>query len=264
MSVLTWLERRLGRFAIPNLTLLIIVIQVVLYLGSMQNPQVLSRLLLDSAKIREGDYLRLISFLVMPPGMGPVWAFFFWSLFYMMGTALEIFWGTFRYNVFLLIGYLATLAVVLPFPNGIGTNWFLQGTVFLAFAWLNPDFILNIFFILPVRIKWLALLTWIGFALTLVSGSWPARLTVIASTLNFLIFFAGDLWQWVRTGQRKVVRQAKRITEKPAPFFHRCVTCGITDKSHPEMDFRYCSRCEGEACYCSEHLRDHTHIVKAS
>lgn len=257
--MLLWLERRFGRFAIPNVTLLIIVAQVAVYVGSMQNAQVFAKLTFDAAQIRAGEYHRLISFLAMPPGANPFFAFFFWYLFYMMGTALELFWGTFRYNIFLLIGYLATVTTAMLVPGGTATNWFLEGTVFLAFAFLNPDFQMYLFFILPIRIKWLAMLTWVLFGLMFINGSWPERVQVAASVINFLIFFGRDIRDQVWRGRRHMARQAKRFTEKKPEYFHRCAVCGITDKSHPHMDFRYCSKCEGDACYCTEHLRDHEH-----
>ncbi len=84
-----------------------------------------------------------------------MFAFFFWYLFYLMGTALERSWGTFRYNVFLLIGYVDTVGVAFIVPDVPANNAFLQGSVFLAFAYLFPDFVMYIFFILPVKIKWL-------------------------------------------------------------------------------------------------------------
>jgi hypothetical protein len=260
MRLIARLERRLGRFAVPNLTLLLIAGQVVTFLLSQNDPQLFDRIAYVPAKVLDGEVYRLLTFLFLPPGRMLLWAFFFWYLFYLMGTALEHYWGTFRYNLFLLIGYLATVLAAFIQPQGEVANWFLQGTVFLAFAWLNPRFTLHIFFILPVQIRWLALLTWIGFGLTLLFGTWEARLAVAASVCNFFVFFGNDVWHRIRTGRRHMAQQARRFAEKPPEYYHRCSVCGITDASHPEMDFRYCSQCDGDHAYCEEHLRNHEHI----
>jgi hypothetical protein len=261
ISVFNRLERKFGQFAIPNLTLVLIIGQVFVYFAGMRDPEILERFVLDSARLREGEWSRLVTFLLMPPGTALIWAFFFWYMLYLMGTALETYWGAFRYNVFLLIGYLATVGAALLLPTGSMGNWFLQGTVFLAFAWLNPDFIIQIFFVLPVKIKWLALLTWIGFGYSFIFGDWNTRLSVGASVANFFVFFGRDVYSKARYGRRQMVREVRKFTEKPAEYFHRCTVCGITDKTHPQMDFRYCSRCAGNECYCSDHLRSHEHVV---
>lgn len=261
MSLINSLERRFGRFAVPNLTMLLIVGQVLLYGLSQRDPKLMERILLIPARVLDGEVYRLLTFLFLPPGAMIIWAIFFWYLFYLMGTALEAYWGTFRYNLFLLIGYLATIGAAFLTPDAAVGNWFLEGTVFLAFAWLNPRFTLHIFFVLPVQIRWLATLTWIGFGLLFLIGPWSVRLTIAASVLNFFVFFGRDVMFRVKTGRKHMVRQAKRFTEKPPEYIHRCTVCGITDTSHPKMDFRYCSRCSGDQAYCSEHLKSHEHVT---
>ena len=259
-SVIRFLEQRFGRFAIPNITLIVIIGQVVTYAATQADPQLFEKMTLVPAKVMDGEVYRLLTFLVMPPGCAAIWAFFFWYLFYLMGTALESFWGTFRYNLFLLIGYTATVAASFINPDAAVMNWFLEGTVFLAFAHLNPNFELYVMFILPVRIKWLALLTWIGFGLGFISGDWSVRLTIAASVLNFFVFFGGDVWYRIVGGQRRMFSQVKRFSERPPEYIHKCAVCGITDTTHPKMEFRYCSQCSGDLGYCAEHLRNHEHL----
>lgn len=241
--------------------MILIIGQVLTYVAGQRDPELWERLALIPGKVLDGEFLRLITFLFLPPGSALIWAFFFWYLFYLMGTALEHFWGTFRYNVFLLIGYVATVAVSFLTPDGIFTNQFVQGTVFLAFAYLNPTFELLLFFILPVQIRWLALLTWIGYAIGFIWGSWIIRLQIAASVLNFFIFFGSDIFLRMKSGRRFMAQQARRFAEKEPEYFHICAVCGITDKSDPQMDFRYCSRCSGNRAYCSEHLSDHEHVL---
>jgi Pyruvate/2-oxoacid:ferredoxin oxidoreductase delta subunit len=140
---------------------------------------------------------------------------------------------------------------------------FLAGSVFLAFAFLNPEFEMLLFFILPVKIKWLALLTWIGYGYKLAVGSWPTRLMVLAAIGNFLVFFAGDIVQRIRTGRRRMSHQAKVFAATPDEKEprHRCHVCGKTDLTNPLLDFRYCSKCAGDQCYCPEHIFNHVHVT---
>ncbi|APZ95223.1 hypothetical protein [Fuerstiella marisgermanici] len=258
------LERKFGRFAVPNLTLILIVGQVAAFVLGQRDPQIWERLVLVPSKVLDGEVYRLVSFLILPPGTALLWAFFFWYLFYLMGTALEQYWGTFRFNVFLLIGYVATVAASFISPEAPAGNGFLQGSVFLAFAYLNPNFELMLAFILPVKIKWFALLTWAFFVLTIVFGDWPERLSAMAGTLNFFLFFGSEIFGRARSGQRFMASQAKRFGQKPPEFFHKCYSCGLTDADDPSMDFRYCSKCSGDLCYCSEHLRSHEHVLDSN
>ncbi len=267
MSLLDTLERKFGRFAVPHVTLGLIACQVFVYIAmlALDRPgaePLAARLEFVPDKVLQGEVWRLLSFLAMPPFTNVVFAFFFWYLFYLMGTALDRSWGTFRYNVFLLIGYVATVSVAFIVPDVPANNAFLQGSVFLAFAYLFPDFVMYIFFILPVKIKWLALVTWIVYALMLIFGpSWSVRLMVLASVCNFLVFFGRDIMQRLRSGRRRMEIQARQYSTREPAYFHRCTVCGITDRTDPQMDFRYCSKCAGDYGYCMTHLHSHDHVV---
>jgi hypothetical protein len=265
MQLLDSLERRFRRFALPQVTLALIGCQVVVYLLSQAQPnlQVIERLDLIPEKVLEGEVWRLFTFMCMPPFGNLIAAFFFWYLFYLMGTALELHWGTFRYNVYLLIGYLATVGVAFCWRELPATNLFLQSSVFLAFAHLYPDFELYIFFIIPVKVKWLALLAWLGYLVELAFGTWLSRALILASISNYLLFFGRDLLEQTRRNRRRLSAHVQRPPD-PHKVFHRCTVCGITDRSHPKMDFRYCSKCEGTYGYCAEHLRNHEHITAAN
>jgi hypothetical protein len=101
-----------------------------------------------------------------------------------------------------------------------------------------------LFFILPVRIKWLALLTWVLYGVQFALGGWSTRWQILASVGNFLLFFTGDIIRSLRQERRRVVRETERAAEEAVPR-HRCHVCGKTDRSHPNLDFRYCSKCRG-------------------
>lgn len=269
MPLLDQLERRLGRFAIPNLTLWIVIGQVFVLLAAMLGRLDLGYFVLVPEYARHGEWWRLLTFIFMPPppGMfGYGFTAFAWYIFYLMGGALEGFWGEFRFNLFLFTGWALTIAAAFLTPLAPTTNLFIAGSVFLAFAWLNPDFELAIFFILPVKIKWLALLTWLANAYYLAVGSWPLRLQILASVSNFLLFFARDIVATMRHRQRTMVQHTRRIaTANDEPVArHRCRACGKTNLTHPAMDFRYCSKCAGDQCYCSEHIFAHEHVLTES
>lgn len=267
MSLIDWLERRLGRLAVPHLTLLLIGVQVLVYLptqGAMAAKRdfpVVERLSLVPDRVMEGEVWRLATFVAIPPFTNIVFALFAWYLFYLMGTTLEVNWGTFRYNLFLLVGWLATVAASFLTPERPASAAFWQGSVFLAFAYLYPDFVMQIFFILPVRIKWLALVAWLGYGYAALVGDWNTRAAVAASVCNFVLFFGRDLLARAGYGRRSILAQLRGLTAREPAYHHKCLTCGATDRSHPKMDFRYCSKCAGDCCYCMDHLRAHEHVA---
>ena len=266
MGSLNRLERALGRYAIPNLPLYFVMGQVLFwavsfpFLGSFD----LERIALLPVAVLHGEPWRLVSFLLLPPSSHPVFLAFVWYLFYLMGSALEGYWGVFRFNLFVLLGWALTVGAAWLTPGSYTTNVFLGGSIFLAFAFLNPDFEMLIFFILPVKIKWLALIQWVFYGYALIFGGWTVRLATLAAIGNFLIFFAGDIVQRVRTGRRRMEHQARqaaaRDNDEPR---HRCHVCSKTDRTHPLEDFRYCSQCAGGEAYCAEHLRHHVHTTVA-
>ena len=262
MSLLDKLERKIGAWAVPNLTIYLIAGQTVFYVMFLTGRVDRSVTLLSAGLLLQGEWWRLATFIFDPPLSNPLFALFAWYLFYLMGSALEEQWGAFRYNVFLLIGFLMTVAAAFLVPGAAVSNIFIGGSVFLAFAWLYPDFTINIFFVLPVQIKWLALLTWLWYGFQLLFGAWHVRLMVLASVCNFLLFFARDLIWMAKSGKRRMGWQARQVPRRDDTPFHRCSVCGITDKDDPRMDFRYCPDCAGQQCFCPAHIRDHEHVKK--
>jgi hypothetical protein len=153
-----------------------------------------------------------------------------------------------------------TVALAFVTPYSVVSNIFILGSVFLAFAYLNPDFELVLFFILPVKIKWLALIAWAYDVVLFVRGGLGDRLQIAASVFTFMLFFGGDLLRRLRQGQRTSSRRAQRVAEAEQPR-HVCFVCGKNDVTHPQLDFRYCSKCAGDQCYCPEHIQNHAHVV---
>jgi len=260
MALLEKWERKFGRYAVPNITQTIVIGQAFLYLFAYSGQLDISRAMLIPKLVIAGEWWRLFTFPFVPPSASLFFIFFALYAFYLMGGALEGHWGAFRYNVFLLTGYFLTVTVSFLFPYHAASNVFIGGSVFLAFAALYPDFQFYIFFILPVKVKWLALLAWIGYGISFISGDWATRLLVSASIGNFLLFFGRDIWWRVKTGKKKMAEQARSISGTQEAF-HRCAKCAKTDLTHPAMEFRYCAECGGLG-YCMDHIDDHEHRKK--
>ncbi|MEM8946842.1 MAG: hypothetical protein AAGD11_16835 [Planctomycetota bacterium] len=287
MSLISRLESRFGRWAIPNVTAIIIAGQVLLYFAIRFNPngqgiQPLMRILFLPGQVLEGEVWRIFTFVFYPPiGSPPIFVLFYWFLLYRYGTALEATWGTFRYNCYLLIAIAAHFAAALLIWSRLGdagvllaqifatdrvsigfrqTNVLLFGTVFLAFARYFPDYILHAFFVLPIRIFWLALVMWIGYAYVLLIGDWPTRLLVGSSLLNYLIFFGRGHWRDWKHGQRRRAFESK-VKAASKAILHQCEVCEKNSENSPKTLFRYCSKCEGQRCYCPDHIQDHECVV---
>lgn len=261
MSWFNKLERKLEPFAIPNITLFIIIGQAGLYLAELLGVVDIRRFIFLPALAISGEPWRFLTFIWVPPAMH--WAFIAFGLYflYFAGTALESYWGVFRYNLFLLSGYLLTIGLSFVTPLWPASNVFIGGAIFLAFAYLNPDFQMYVLFVIPVRIKWLALLAWVGYAYSFVTGGLPAKLSVLAATGNFLIFFARDLFLSARgSGPLRGGNFRAKATRDSGEPRHRCHVCGKTDVTDPTLDFRYCSKCAGDQCYCPDHIFNHEHV----
>lgn len=264
MSLLDRLERIFGRFAVPNLSLYLVIGQVFVLLTRMLNLIDGDLLVYAPVALMHGEWWRPFTFLFLTPlpsgAFGYVFAVFGWYLFYLMGNALESYWGVFRFNVYLLMSTFLTVALAFLAPQYAVTNLYILGSVFLAFAFLNPDFELLLFFVLPLKIKWLALLTWVFYVWQFAVGGLALRLQIIGPVVTFLAFFGGQLVQTVKQGRRVATQRATRAKEQAQPR-HVCHVCGKTDISHPDLDFRYCSKCAGDQCYCPEHIQNHAHVV---
>jgi hypothetical protein len=260
MRLLEDLQRRYGRFGVPHITEGLIACQAGAYVMARSQPALLESIVLVPRRVLEGEAWRLVTFLAVPPPMSLLFALCFWYFFYLMGTALESTWGTLRYNLYLLVGWLATAAVSFLQPDTQASIGFVQGSVFLAFAYLYPNFQILVFLVLPVRIGWLALLVWIGYAFSIMVGGIMTQLLVMASILNFLLFFWRDIFLRMKTGQRRMTEQVYRVREVVAPR-HACTVCGATSLTNPALSFRYCSKCAGGRCYCEQHIHTHPHIL---
>lgn len=276
------LETKLGRWAVPNVTAILIAGQVLTYLASAApeplGPRVFENVLFMPDKVVAGEWWRVFTFLFTPPSTNVLFAFFFWYLFYLFGTTLEENWGALRYNIYLLLGYVASIVMAfvawfaVGFAGQAGTNAFLYGTVFLAFARLYPEFTMYIFFVLPIKARWLATFQWIFYGVNfLLSPSWLERALIAAAVFNYLVFFGRDIVRDMRHRHRRMQFQSKSLQGKGKNgprgrrMEHACHVCGLSSADAPRTQFRYCSECGGDLCYCPEHIGNHEHAkVEAS
>lgn len=249
------LERRLGFLAVQNLTVYLIAGQVLTFaMMALRNDQwgVLEYMVFNFERFASGEVWRILSFLLIPPPAHWIFIAFAWIVFYLMGTALEERWGAFRYNLYILTGVIGVVVVGAIYPTLPISNYYLAYSVTFGFAYLNPNFELRIYFILPVKMKWIGLFIAAMLTFQVAGAPMPLKLMVIGSLINFPIFFAGDFIRGLRAKKRVTeMKEAKRKYE--AEPFHRCVECGATDKSHPDRDFRYgdkgaiCSECSAKS-----------------
>ncbi|MDP9173630.1 MAG: hypothetical protein M3O30_07165 [Planctomycetota bacterium] len=260
MKFLDRLERSLRDYAIPNLTLYLVCLQLGTFFMSRVRPQIVERMILTHETLLAGQWWRLLSFVIMPISSNPIFAVFAIYMLMMMGTALETQWGAVRYNLFLLVGYLATVLVVF-IPGAQVTNAFYTTSILLAFATLYPDYQIMLFFFFPVKMKWIAALVWIGYAVRFLESDLATEAAIAASIANFLLFFHGDIRQWLKAYHRKTKGEIARAQLRGAEREprHVCAACGINDVTSPRAEFRYCPQCAGTPAYCIEHIHNHVH-----
>ncbi len=257
MSWITSAESRFGHLAIPGLPRIIVGFNALVFVLYKLNPPFLNQLTLDPAAVMNGEVWRLITFLFIPSfgGFLPDWigAAFYVLFLWFVGNGLEEAMGAFKMNVFYLLGMIGTTVAALFF-GGAFSNAMLNTSMFLAFARFYPDLMIYLFFILPVKVKWMAWFTAAMVLLGFVTGDWSYRGAVIAALGNYLIFFGAEMVQEVRDRSETQARrkrfdaQAKIPDDEP---MHQCATCGKTELKSPDLEFRVAR--DGHE-YCLEHL----------
>lgn len=287
MNWLDKLERKFGRYAIPNLMYYIIILYGVGFVLNMVNGNFYYQYLaLDIGAVLHGQIWRLVTFIIQPPSNSLIFIVFAMYLYYMIGNQLERAWGAFRFNVYFFSGMFFHIlaAFILYFIMGLSlpmSAWYLNMSLFFAFAAIYPDMEFLVFFILPVKVKWLAILDGLYFLYTVVQAFLPAygggilgivykanAVAAVVSILNFVIFFFGSRnvrpytpKQMKRKHEfKKNIKQARKTMNYGNGASHRCAVCGRTDLDDAGLEFRYCSKCNGNYEYCQDHLFTHTHV----
>ena len=263
------------RFGIPNLMIFIVIGNVVVWLFTkMDTTHTLAGLLYFSPYhiIHELQLWRLITFVLVPDTDG-IWLLISLYFYYFIGNTLEQQWGSGKFTIYYLSGILFNIVFGFILFGITGKSYlisasYLNLSMFFSFATLYPETRVLLFFFIPIKIKWLALLDAAYFLFAVVVNPFPINLLPIVAVLNYLIFCGGWLFDFIRPARIRqkqntvnFKRAAARINREQArkPYNRRCEVCGRTDVSNPELEFRYCSRCQGYHCYCQDHINNHVH-----
>lgn len=274
MNWLNKLERKFGRYAIHNLTMYLLGGYVIGYGIYYLMPNLINWLTLEPGMILRGQVWRIVSWVLIPPSGRFLTIVIMMLLYYSLGNALERTWGAFRYNVYIFSGILFTvigafiLYAITGGLVGLGiffSTYYINMSIFLAFAASYPDMELMLYFILPIKIKWMALVYAVMILYTMVKGNIAVRVAIMASLLNFVIFFfsSRNMKPYTpkeRARKTKFKQQSRPHMAYPGGARHRCAVCGRTELDDPTLEFRFCSKCNGNYEYCQEHLFTHQHV----
>jgi len=277
-------ERKFGKYAIPNLTLVLIMCYIVGYIIQMINGTFFYYLTLDPYRILHGEVWRLFTWLVVPPDSFDLFTIIMLLFFYNIGTSMERTMGTYRYNVYIFTGILFTIigsflcmGFIYLMPSSVGnvpyfwalslysmifSTYYINLSVFLAFAATYPNVQVLLMFVIPVKVKWMGILDALLMVYTMIAGSIFHRFLIGAALLNFLVFYLRSKnLSYMNPKQVKRRAQFKQqVKQGMRPATHKCVICGRTEESNPELEFRFCSKCNGNYEYCQEHLFTHEHV----
>lgn len=198
MNWLDKVERKMRWFAVPNLMMLLSGLMLAVFLLELALPEeaVSQYLWLDWNAVRAGQIWRVLSFLILPPASSPFFLLFSLYFFCLMGNGLESQWGTSNFTLFYTVGALGT--IIGSLFTGFATNQYLNLSLFLAFAAIYPNYTVMVFFILPVKVKYLALLDVLLYLYLFFQIGWPERVALLLSLANVLLFFSPDIFRHIR------------------------------------------------------------------
>jgi hypothetical protein len=183
------LERLMPGLGIPNLALYLIGAQVFGFLVTWVEPRAWQLLILNPYMVLQGELWRLITFMAMPLSDSPLWMLFVLYFLYFIINGIEEEWGEFRTTLYVLVGVVLTIAFSFAFGVPIVSIREFQSTLFLAAATIAPDYQIQLFMVIPVKMKWLAWLTVAYIIWSLIVATWLGRLYLLVMYANYLLFF---------------------------------------------------------------------------
>lgn len=285
-GLLNKLERKFGKYAISNLAKYLIygygVGYALYFLSIILKVNLLSYISLDPYKILHGQIWRLVTWIIYPPEIS-IWAIFLLLIFLSFGNTLERTWGTFRFNFYIILGILFTIigAFILygayfvagytgKYPDYVLSShigdyfqtYYVYLTIFFACAVEYPDIQMLMMFIIPVKLKWIAVFMAVILGISFLTGNWETKIAIIASLLNFaLFFFSTRNYKYISPSEVHRRQEFKHQTKRTAIVTkHKCAICGRTEKDGDNLEFRFCSKCNGNYEYCQDHLFTHEHV----
>ena len=251
MSFLDKLERRFGFLGVPGLIRIIIGLTALVWILVQLNPGFRFVLDLDPSRILRGEIWRLITYVFLPQ-TSSLWVILaLWFLWY-IGEGLERAWGAFRLTLYFLVGMIGTTIAAFFFGARF-SNGMLIASLFFAFARFYPDQVIYVLFVLPAKIKWIAWVTAAFLLANFVIGPMSFRMALVTAFANYFIFFGPEMLRDARhrgevSERRRRFESQSRTETEP---LHKCVVCGATELSDPNLDFRVAR--DGEE-YCLAHL----------
>lgn len=257
MNWINILERKFGRFAIHGLIRIVVALNAAVFILSLMYRQFIGYINLDPDAIKNGEVWRLVTYIFIPSQNNSwlmpnyLWLSFWLMFLWMIGDGLETIWGAFKLNLYYLLGMIGTTIAALCFGYSFN-SWILNLSLVFAFATIDPDY--PIFFIFfPMKIKWSALISCAFLAMSFFGGDTSLRMAIIASLVNYLVFFTPEIIRMARHGQRVAERRQKfrLAVASEEDSLHRCETCNRTEISDPDLEFRVAA--DGHE-YCLEHL----------
>lgn len=280
MNFFQKMERKYGRYAVPGLTNYIIVTYVIGYILYAFNPGWLEYITLEPGLILRGQIWRLVSWVLIPPGSLDIFTIITLLFYYSIGMNLERTWGGFRYNVYIFGGLIFTIigafvcyaiakaglpAGSIPLIGGAFSTYYVSMSIYLAFALTYPDMQVLLYFVIPVKMKWMGFIYTAFIVYDCIQMTWVGRVAVIASLLNFMVFFLMTRnYRKVSPKEIKRKKEFQRALQQsmpgPGQTRHKCAVCGRTELDDPDLEFRYCSKCDGNYEYCQDHLFTHEHV----
>lgn len=301
MNFINKLERKFGKYAVPNLINYLLIGYGIGYVLELFSPQIYAMLQLDPQSVMHGQVWRLFTWILTTPQQLGFFTIFMFLFYYWIGHTLENYWGTFRYNLYMLSGYvIMTLgAMIIYWITSLTTGgefgislsmstYYVNMASFLAFATLFPDVQVYFMMILPIKIKWLAIVDgiYLGYSciyyiaqyfrysnetLILLANNFTKlewanycfsqSAAIVLSVLNFLIFFFAtrNMKKYSAKEMKRKHAYQKQVRRAQGVAKHKCAICGRTSESNPELTFRFCSKCDGNYEYCQDHIFTHEH-----
>ncbi len=221
VKILDKLERKYGKFAIRGLMTYIVIGNFAVFLMQYIYPVLIPKLMLIPSRVYKGEVWRLITYIFIPPDTSVFFILFTLYFYYMIGNTLENEWGSFKLNVYYLTGMIGTTLAALITGNSDATH--LNLSLFLAFAYLFPNYEILLFFFLPVKVKYLAWLNFAFIGITIIFGTLSSKLAAVVSLLNYFLFFGTDIFKGLKNRRRayynrknylKQVEEGKRANEQ--------------------------------------------------